>query len=107
MNFLRSLKNIGGKATRPGLDKAATISLGSNRTVRHMGRGSSSGLNAHKPAYLQPNGSGYANPAIHHNKNKVKSYPSFSGLPNNGRFMSGQTLHSVNDFTKPKYLTDR
>jgi len=107
IGFGRTMRNIGGRASSSAMEKAVQTSLGDNtprRLVKHTGRGSSAGLNAQKTARLEANGTGYANSALHKNKQLNKSYPEHTA-DTMGPIVhfKRKTLHRTNDLTPYKY----
>lgn len=104
LGFRKTLRNIGGQATAPGMAKAQGTALRPKRNVRHQGQGSSAGLNAEKTARLEPNGTGYSNIP----QKPVKEYfKSDAGTIEAGPHYSRKTLHRTNSLIKPKFLTGR
>lgn len=105
MGFNRRLaRNIGNQVTGPAASRTSMTALGRNtppRLVKHVGGGSSAGLNAHRVARIESNMAGYPTQA-----NKViKSRPRPPALLDRGGiFLPDKGKLNLTDHRNPKYL---
>jgi hypothetical protein len=102
INFGRTLRNLGSRASAPAMGKAQAVATGNNtpnRIIRHSGRGSSAGLNAEKTARLELKGTGYSNPNLNRGKLQKKLYPRL-GISTNPPLHYGRNKPNVNFDTR-------